>query len=220
MSRTNLGHILRDTGRPNEAEQALGAALDLRRKLVDEFRTHPEYRGDLADTANSLASLIRANKGYDAARRLAEEAFTHIQAALNANPKSPSFREAYRGCLINLIESHLGLTNHAKAVEGAEELARFGHDSSDDLYDAACYVSRCILLAERDDRLPEAQRRERATAYANRAMQVLQQAIKRGFRDMAHMKQDTDLEPLRGRDDFGQLFMKVEPKPPVKEPRL
>ena len=47
-------------------------------------------------------------------------------------------------------------------------------------------------------------------------MALLQQAVKGGFKDDAHMKQDTDLDPLRDREDFKKLMAELE-KPAEKK---
>ncbi len=35
-------------------------------------------------------------------------------------------------------------------------------------------------------------------------------AMKAGYKDADHMKKDTDLDPLRGRDDFKKLLAELE----------
>jgi hypothetical protein len=42
--------------------------------------------------------------------------------------------------------------------------------------------------------------------YADRAMQLLREAVKAGFNDAAHMAKDKDLDGLRPRDDFKKLL--------------
>jgi hypothetical protein len=37
-------------------------------------------------------------------------------------------------------------------------------------------------------------------------------ASSKGYKDAAHMKQDTDLDPLRERDDFQKLLAELEAK--------
>ena len=44
-------------------------------------------------------------------------------------------------------------------------------------------------------------------AEAERAMQWLHRAVARGYRNVALMQRDHDLDPLRGRDDFQLLMM-------------
>jgi hypothetical protein len=38
----------------------------------------------------------------------------------------------------------------------------------------------------------------------------LRQAFFKGYKDAAHMKQDRDLDALRGRDDFKKLLAELE----------
>ena len=43
-------------------------------------------------------------------------------------------------------------------------------------------------------------------------------AVAKGHKNAAHMKQDTDLAPLRQRDDFKKLLAELESKNQAKEP--
>lgn len=47
----------------------------------------------------------------------------------------------------------------------------------------------------------------------------MQQAVKAGYSNVAHMKKDTDLDPIRGREDFKKLMAELEklPKPAEKK---
>ena len=51
---------------------------------------------------------------------------------------------------------------------------------------------------------------EKKQEYLDRAMELLKQAVKAGYKDAAHMKQDSDLDPLRDREDFKQLLSSLE----------
>ncbi len=51
-------------------------------------------------------------------------------------------------------------------------------------------------------------------------MDLLQKAVKAGYNDAAHMAKDTDLDPIRGRDDFKKLIEELAKKSPAKpEPK-
>ena len=41
-------------------------------------------------------------------------------------------------------------------------------------------------------------------------MALLHQAVAKGYKNAAHMKQGKDLDPLRDRDDFKKLFSDLE----------
>jgi hypothetical protein len=141
---------------------------------------------------------------------LLEEARPHHQAALSANAKNAMYRRFYRNYLRTLAETRLGVVDHGGLATTAEELARFSSDFANDTYDAACFLCHCAVLAEKDAQLAQPKRKELAENYANRALALLRQAIAHGFKDAAHMKKDSDLEPLRLRDDFKKLVAELE----------
>jgi hypothetical protein len=55
--------------------------------------------------------------------------------------------------------------------------------------------------------MPEGRRLGRSRALADRAVAQLRRAVAGGFRNVAHMRADTDLDALRSRDDFRLLMM-------------
>ena len=82
-------------------------------------------------------------------------------------------------------------------------------DDADTLYDAACFraATAAVVQAADKSRKPQAA----ATAEADRAMTWLQQeAVAAGYKNVAHMKQDTDLDALRDREDYRKLVMQLE----------
>jgi hypothetical protein len=56
------------------------------------------------------------------------------------------------------------------------------------------------------------QRKELMQTYAVRAVDLLREAVARGWKNAAHMKKDPDLAPLRKRDDFQKLLADLETK--------
>jgi hypothetical protein len=66
-----------------------------------------------------------------------------------------------------------------------------------DLYEAACGYALCVPLTDQPSI------REN---YATRAVALLRQSIANGFKDIAHMKEDPDLDALRQREDFKKLI--------------
>jgi hypothetical protein len=47
-------------------------------------------------------------------------------------------------------------------------------------------------------------------------VELLRQAVQQGYKDVAHMKKDPDLDALRQRPDFRQLLADLEAKAPGK----
>jgi tetratricopeptide (TPR) repeat protein len=80
-------------------------------------------------------------------------------------------------------------------------------------YDAACVYSLASAQAAKDEADPE--RYALARRYAERAVELLRQAIDKGYNDFDHMRKDTDLHPIR-QDPAFQELLKAEntsPKP-------
>jgi hypothetical protein len=77
-----------------------------------------------------------------------------------------------------------------------------GWDPPADGYDAACFLSQCIPIVAKHDKLDAKGRQEAARFYQGEAMKLLREAVKKGYQDVAHLRNDTALAPLRQRQDF------------------
>jgi tetratricopeptide (TPR) repeat protein len=205
--------LLANTGHVPEAEQKYQEALALFQRLVADNPKLPDGHHELAATLSSLARLLQdGKKDVAGARRLLEEALPHHQAAFQANPSRFEYRLLYSQSLQRLAAVLLRLGEHSLAAAQAEALTQVTPDAAHDLYNSACYLSRCLPLAEKDEQLPEARRRQLAGEYGDRAMSLLRQAVEKGYRDVAQMKKDSDLDPLRARDDFRSFLASLEAK--------
>src|SRR5262249_14726173 len=149
---------------------------------------------------------------WAAAKRLLLEGQPHHLAALKANPRHPTYRQFYRKHLAMLTAVHAGLLEQEDAVRTAETRRDLGWDAPADAYDAACFLSLCVPIVARHDKLDATQREEAATFYGDAAMKLLRNAVSKGYKDVAHMKKDTHLVPLRQRDDFRNLVAELEGK--------
>jgi hypothetical protein len=87
----------------------------------------------------------------------------------------------------------------AEAVAEIAELTKSPNWDVSQWYDFACL---CALASGKSA--------DRKQEYADRAMDLLHRAVKADYRDAAHMKKDTDLDPLRGREDFQKLLRELE----------
>src|SRR5262249_34979339 len=105
--------------------------------------------------------------------------------------EQPSFRA--RRAITRLEAGQL-----AEAVAEVEELTKASEWSADQWYDFACAYA-----------VASGQIADRAREYADRAMELLRRAVKAGFKDAAHMKQDKDLDALREREDFKKLLAEM-----------
>jgi serine/threonine protein kinase/tetratricopeptide (TPR) repeat protein len=213
-----LGSLLRRMARPSEAEAVFRSAFSVQKQLAAEFPTVSDYQNELAGTMVNLAELSRDRKEFSDARDLLESAAPHHQIALKSNPRNPTYRHFFMNNRIALVLTSASLGDPIVAAQVAEQLAALGWDPAADAYNAACALSQCVPVVEKDANLSEAKRRELATSYADRALGMLRQAISKGFKDAAHMKKDTDLNPLRSRADFRKLLAELEAEAATRRP--
>jgi hypothetical protein len=89
----------------------------------------------------------------------------------------------------------------AEALTEVAALTKSSHWSPARWYDFACIYA-----------LSSARSADKKQDYADRAMDLLHRAVKAGFQDAAHMAKHTDLDPLRGRDDFKKLLAELAKK--------
>ena len=184
-SHNNLGILLKDTGRLKEAEAAYADALALQKQLAADFPNQPDLRNDLAGTCVNLALLRLGQRDFRGAEAYLEEAVPHHEAALKANPRNPGYRQFYRNNLAVLIQANAGLGDQAGAKQAAEKLRDLGWDPPGNAYDAACYLSLCIPIVQKDDQATKEERDEQAAFYGDEAMKMLRDAVAKGYKNVA-----------------------------------
>jgi serine/threonine protein kinase/tetratricopeptide (TPR) repeat protein len=81
---------------------------------------------------------------------------------------------------------------------------------ADSFYRAACFRSVTATVIRALDQAPAGGKE--ADAQANQAMAWLQKAVAAGYKDVANMKKDKDLDALRERADFKKLLADLEAK--------
>jgi serine/threonine protein kinase/tetratricopeptide (TPR) repeat protein len=217
-SHGNLGIVLSSAGRLKEAEAAYAAALAIRKQLTAEFPNVPDYRSDFAATLGTLALLANRQREFSTARKMLEEAMTYHQAALQANPRQSEYRRLYRNNLRALTMSCAGLGDRSAAEAAARNLSHLGWDPPADAYDAACALAQCTPLVENNEKLDATKRQVDMKFYADAALAMLRDAISKGHKDVERMRNDVDLAPLRGHDDFEKLLVELEQKEQEKKP--
>jgi hypothetical protein len=91
-----------------------------------------------------------------------------------------------------------------------EVVAHVRSSAADYIHWAAHYLGRCVVLAERDAKIPESDRKVLAQSCADEAMENLHEAVRRGFNDFNRLKTLTAHAPLRERAEFQQLVQELE----------
>lgn len=200
----SLGHVLIDQGKHDEAEVAYRGALKILEQVTADFPG--VHDRELVDTVGNLVALGRGVQELLQVRRLLEHALPRLQEVITTHPTVIGNRGAFRQNRMALAFVLAGLGEHAAATAIADELALLGWDPAWDCYTAASALSRCAAMVEKDAKLPVAERSRQGRAYADRAVELLGQAVAKGYKNVKQVETDKDLDPLRSRADFQKLL--------------
>jgi tetratricopeptide (TPR) repeat protein len=242
LSHNGLGALLFGLGKRQEAEQRFREALALQEKLAADFSDVPEYQIYLGGAYNNFGKLIRVGgqpgkslewyvkavriltavydqdrqlvvakqflrnshvgraMAYDALHQYAEAVQDWDRAVELSPPQEQPSLRARRAA------SRVQAGQVAEAVAEAAELTKSSSWKAGQWYDFACIYA--VASGKSGGKTQE---------YAERAMQLLHQAVKAGYKDAAHMSKDTDLDSLRGREDFKKLMLELEQKSAAAE---
>jgi serine/threonine protein kinase len=183
----SLGYLEYEQGRPEAALGWYDQAIRLLEPVLQQWPRQAEVRRSLQLVYSGRAgALFRMGRWADALPGW-ERAI-----AIAEGPTLPRVR-LFRAATL----AHLG--QHARATAEADELARSAPGSGADLYDLACVFALSAAAARGEPAL-----RER---YAARADGLLRQAVEKGFRNVASLEKDADLDPIRDRPGFRGLMM-------------
>jgi eukaryotic-like serine/threonine-protein kinase len=207
----SLGHVLDELGKPADAEAAFRVAIKVQQRLADEHPTVPDYRRDLAGSHHCLGVLLhgRLGKPAEAAAQF-RAALKDFQRLADEHPTAPGYRKSVAGTLGKLAAVLVALGDREALLALARRYEAGVAQRHEDLWNAACLVSKCVQLVRQDTRLPETRREHLARTYAEQAVDLLRQAVKAGWRDTARLRRDPDFSPLRGRDTFKKLLAELD----------
>jgi tetratricopeptide (TPR) repeat protein len=156
------------------------------------------------------AGVLLAKQGDKVeARESLKRAQSLLDDYLKENPADKPFEAQLAQTLNELGRASTGsrqyaeaLASHRRAVALRRPIAR----SPDDQYNLACEQT---LLAGAASRPESGVSAEQARAEADLAVADLRKSIEAGYRDFANMQTDSDLDPIRSRDDFRLLMLDV-----------
>jgi tetratricopeptide (TPR) repeat protein len=236
----NLGNLFKRIGNHAEAEAVYRRALDLRKQLVADYPAVTDYSVTLGGTYANFANLLRDSGKPAEALDWYQQSLDVLAPVLARTPrlaaarqnlrtahlgralalqKLERFAEAVpdwgraaelddgrtRSTLLGMQAACLARVEPARAVSEAEALVR-----------GDAVAPELLVLAARVCALSSARVEDAGTGdqYAARAVALLGQARARGhFKDVARvedLKKETDLDSLRGRDDFKNLIAELQ----------
>jgi tetratricopeptide (TPR) repeat protein len=199
-----LANCMLQKGRLADARRGYVQARDLWEGLTKAFPQDPDYRSHLGFALLQLALAVREQGDLDECCRLLNAAVEHQQAALAAK-KCELHREALRDAYLALAATQLRRHDYAKAAEAAEQLPRANPNRWQEEFRAVSFLARCLVMAEKDRRLEQAQRQEFTACYGRKLQQHLTE-LRRRAPDNA------------GASNALAWFLATCPKPELRQP--
>jgi serine/threonine-protein kinase len=210
-----IAYIHENSGRTDDALAALTEARNLLEQVV---RDHPEdldFRYSLAVTLRWKGQVYqRRTNRWKEAIPLYQSGIGQFERLVRENPamKSYPLELAYAYCYLGQV------LRKADRNEEAEDMShkalvlfeRIDKEGDTDPYNVACIRSLSSDLVRSS--LSEADAKERGKRLADRAMDALRQAIANGYHDVPWIENDTDLDPIRAREDFKKLMQELRNK--------
>jgi serine/threonine protein kinase/Tfp pilus assembly protein PilF len=217
LAHNNLASLMNALDRQGETYKSRRRVIVLQEKLATAFPKVPAYRASLARSCDALARQLDELGESEEALRCAADAVRHQQAVVALKPGDLASLQTSYTYGMSRLEMLVNGGDHAAAVKAVTETV--------DAFDGtkvpaglkfrredqrlAAFLARCVRLAEKDDKLPDARRKELTQGYGDQAMALLRQARSAGFRDVAYLK-TRDFDSLRGREDFRQMLRDLE----------
>jgi tetratricopeptide (TPR) repeat protein len=193
-----MGHVLRDRGKLEAAQDWYGRAVE---RLESVRQTTPglaEPRRFLSESREGQALVLTALKKYPEALRDWDRALELATGTARERLRLG------RAATLARQGDHVRAIGEARAITGGAGVG------SDLLYAAAAVQALAAIAASRDERLPAPERDRLTEQYAAAAVGLLEKAAGAGFFALANrldrLRKDADLESLRARDDFKKLL--------------
>lgn len=203
---SNLGLLLQIRGQLQEAEKNYGESLAIYKQLVADFDAVPDYHNGTAGALFNLAQAASGRRDFITARKLLEEGLPYHKVALQADSGNSTYRQSYWNTLVELSLNSAGLMDRTTAVDAALKRRNVGWEPPTDAYAAAWMLARCVSLLEKDEQLDAMKRQAEMQFYADQATGMLRDALAKGYKDIRHINENKDLDPLREREDFKKLI--------------
>jgi serine/threonine protein kinase len=175
LSEYNIGDILYQEGNLPEAEKFIREAFDAQSRVLGA-----ENADTLASKAELARILIRESK-YDEAEESARQAFDTQLRILG--PQHPDTLNSLQFLTTAMVYNH----RYGDAKRLFEEILDKMNKASSENVSIAWYNFACVAAAARD---------------RDEAIQHLREAVKHGYKDIDHIRNDDDLKFLRGYPRF------------------
>jgi tetratricopeptide (TPR) repeat protein len=190
----NLADSYQVLGRHPEALELYEQALALRKTKLGP--DHPDTLWSMGNLADGLFRLGRSAEAIP----IIDECLRRAEGRA-VNPQVIPM-------VMNLRLRHFEKAKDVAACRATAEMwEKLRRRDANSLYNAARFRAVTAKVLRATDPSPDAA--TQADAEADRAMAWLRQAVAAGYKNVAHMAKDTDLDALRDRADFRALLAEL-----------
>jgi tetratricopeptide (TPR) repeat protein len=200
FSYNSLGDVLRDSGDPEGALPLYGRSIQDLNEVLTKVPQRLNAKGFLVAAHGGRAEAL-GQLGRHA------EAIPDWDRAIELSDGKA--RGPYR---LKRAAALARAGNHAQATHEVDDLALGQRLVDTDYYALAAVSSLAAGVVIKDAQLPEAERSRLLDQYATRAMDLLRQAVAKGYQNVEQLQSDRDFDPLRSRESFQKLLAELQEK--------
>jgi eukaryotic-like serine/threonine-protein kinase len=217
LSTVGLAVTLNALGRWKECRPLYVESVEIMSRLVAENPAVNEFRWNLASLASQLGQYLIDHDEIDAGLNALAKARDQAETIRRTNPNDVNNLNCLASILRGIGKSRAKQGKSAEALDSFREAIVLGERIAveDNLftYDLACVLALYAEVVSRFQPAPGNDSNKISQKYSDRAMEVLRQAVERGWRDADWTERDPELRSLRSRPDFQALIKTLRQKP-------
>jgi len=211
-SLSNIAWLQAGRGRHAEALATYRTAQPHFEQIVRLRPQVPSYQFDLVLNHERIGHVQFAMGEFAAALVSYQTARAMLHELTAKHPAVVDYRKELLTCLecLGILHIRTGAAREAATVI-AERAARDA-DNAAVLYSAANYLAQCVPLVGRGKTSLTDEERAQRQRYADQVIDLLRQAIGRGFKDVERLNKERAFDPLRAQDEFKKLLAELQKK--------
>lgn len=181
------------------------AAESYFRRVLAASSDSPLTIQDFLTVRNNLASALLDQQKWDEAETILLE----VQQQASQLSGQDQIR-LVKGSLEFLTLVYLGKSVPTKASETIEARSHFANSKSEDLYLMATQLARCATLVTKIDGELDTEQRTQQTAYIERALTNLREALAAGLKNVKRIKKENSFAIMHDHPEFQSILSEAD----------
>jgi len=210
LSTRGMAINLNVLGRWKESRPLFVESVEIMGRIVAENPAVTEFRRVLATAASELGQFLIDHDEIDAGLNALAKARDQAETVRRTNPYDVRNLNALASIHRGIGKTRAKQGKTAEALGSLREAIVLGERiaAEDNLYtyDLACGLALYGEVVGQDRSAPDKDSHKNSEHYSDKAMEVLRQAVDRGWREAEWTERDPELRSLRPRADFQALL--------------